>query len=239
MVGGRRALAYKEKTFEVRAAGDGIPLAAIESVKGLSAEIQGRLSFEVAGSGSFEKPDLTIAASLADATFFGHPVPAAIRSEARGARRRRRGGWDRLGAGQVVGRRARRRLLDARVPGRDAWTCADLADLCSSRRSACPPAPAVRSPPRRRSGFRRRRASRPRGRSVVTRAAPGRARPARTCSAATPTSARASPDERVTVGRGPCRGRRHRPASCAGCSTSRASGRSSRPRSRARPTPRS
>jgi translocation and assembly module TamB len=74
--GGRASLAYKEKTFEVRAAGDGIPLASIQSVRDLSQEVQGRLSFEVSGSGALDKPSLTIAASLANATFFGHPVPA-------------------------------------------------------------------------------------------------------------------------------------------------------------------
>src|SRR5262249_26581447 len=49
--GGRASLAYKEKTFEVRAAGDGIPLASIQSVRDLTREIEGRLSFEVSGSG--------------------------------------------------------------------------------------------------------------------------------------------------------------------------------------------
>ena len=74
--GGRVSLAYKEKTFEVRAAGDGIALSSIQSVKELSKEIQGRLSFEVSGSGSLEKPNLTLSASLANATFFGHAIPA-------------------------------------------------------------------------------------------------------------------------------------------------------------------
>lgn len=110
--GGRAALAYKEKTFEVRAAGDGIPLAAIESVKGLSAEIQGRLSFEVSGSGSLEKPNLTIAASLADATFFGHPVPAG--SEPKLAVR--------VDAGVVDG--------TASVPGK--WSVAARGDVSST-----------------------------------------------------------------------------------------------------------
>src|SRR5262249_34046583 len=68
--------AYKEKTFEVRAAGDGIPLASIQSVRDLTREIEGRLSFEVSGSGPLAKPNLTIAASLANAVFFGHTVPA-------------------------------------------------------------------------------------------------------------------------------------------------------------------
>jgi translocation and assembly module TamB len=74
--GGRASLAYKEKTFEVRAAGDGIALSSIQSVRELSKEIQGRLSFDVSGSGSLEKPNLTLSASLANATFFGHPIPA-------------------------------------------------------------------------------------------------------------------------------------------------------------------
>ncbi|MEP6993114.1 MAG: translocation/assembly module TamB domain-containing protein [Acidobacteriota bacterium] len=74
--GGRAALAYKDGTFEVRAAGDAVPLESLQSVHDMTPEISGRLSFELSGSGSFEKPDLTLSASLADARFFGHAIPS-------------------------------------------------------------------------------------------------------------------------------------------------------------------
>ena len=64
--GGRASLAYKDKTFEVRAAGDGIALSSIRAC-GAPKDVQGRLSFEVSGSGSLEKPDLNLSASLANA----------------------------------------------------------------------------------------------------------------------------------------------------------------------------
>jgi hypothetical protein len=74
--GGRASLAYKEGTFEVRAAGDGIPLEALQSVQEVSKKVQGRLSVEVAGSGAIAKPNLTVSASIADAVFFGREIPA-------------------------------------------------------------------------------------------------------------------------------------------------------------------
>ena len=75
-LGGRASLAYKDSTFEVRAAGDGIPIDALQSVRELSSKIQGNLSVEVAGSGPVAKPNLTVSASIADAVFFGRPIPA-------------------------------------------------------------------------------------------------------------------------------------------------------------------
>lgn len=74
--GGRVSLAYKEGTFEMRAAGDGVALESLEPVRELSSEISGKLSFEISGSGRLDKPNLAISASLNDAKFFGHPIPA-------------------------------------------------------------------------------------------------------------------------------------------------------------------
>ncbi len=78
MLGGRLAIAYRAKTFEARAAGDGIPLEALGALSEVAREVSGRLSFELAGSGPFDKPDLTASASLSDAIVYGHPIPAAM-----------------------------------------------------------------------------------------------------------------------------------------------------------------
>ena len=75
MIGGHGSIAFREKTFEVRAAGDGIPIQALQSVHDASADIDGSLTFEISGSGSFDRPDLTVSATLTDAIFFGHAIP--------------------------------------------------------------------------------------------------------------------------------------------------------------------
>ena len=74
MVGGRAEIAYEKKTFQVRAAGDGVPLEFFEGVRGLTDEVTGLLSFELSGSGSLEDPDLTVSATLSRARFFGKEV---------------------------------------------------------------------------------------------------------------------------------------------------------------------
>jgi translocation and assembly module TamB len=75
VVGGRAALSVREKTFEARMAGDAIPLEAVEALRETSKDITGKLSFELSGGGSFERPDLKATASISDATLFGHPIP--------------------------------------------------------------------------------------------------------------------------------------------------------------------
>jgi len=75
MVGGSGALDIDAKTFEARFAGDAIPLPAVTALKDYSERVTGKLSFQVAGSGKIDRPDLTAAATLADATIFGHKVP--------------------------------------------------------------------------------------------------------------------------------------------------------------------
>ena len=74
--GGRASFAYKEGTFDLRAAGDAVPLQSIQAVRDVAKEVSGRLSFEISGSGTVEKPNLVVSASLAEAAFFGHPIPA-------------------------------------------------------------------------------------------------------------------------------------------------------------------
>ncbi len=78
MVGGRGSLAYHEKTFEVRAAGDAVPLESVGALGGIAASVSGKLSFEVAGSGSFDRPDLTVSASLSDAVAYGNAIPTEL-----------------------------------------------------------------------------------------------------------------------------------------------------------------
>ncbi|HTO88234.1 MAG TPA: translocation/assembly module TamB domain-containing protein [Thermoanaerobaculia bacterium] len=77
MLGGRGSYAFSEKRFEARLAGDGISLGAIEAVRSQSRELEGKLSFELTGSGTLDRPDLTVTASLAQASFFHHEIPAA------------------------------------------------------------------------------------------------------------------------------------------------------------------
>lgn len=75
MVGGSGALAIKQRTFEARLAGDAVPLEAVELFRPLSPDVTGKLSFQLSGGGSLDRPDLKITASVARATFYGHPVP--------------------------------------------------------------------------------------------------------------------------------------------------------------------
>ena len=77
-IGGAGSLAYKEGNFELRVAGDAVPLEALERVHEFSPDLTGRISFELAGSGSFHKPTLTISAQLSDARVYGHPIPASL-----------------------------------------------------------------------------------------------------------------------------------------------------------------
>jgi len=78
MFGGRIAIAYKEKTFEARGAGDGLPLEALDSLAAATRDVTGRVSFELAGSGTFSRPDLKVSATMSEATFFGHAIPETM-----------------------------------------------------------------------------------------------------------------------------------------------------------------
>jgi len=75
VIGGSGALAITERTFEARLAGDAVPLEAVELFRPLSPDVKGNLSFQLSGGGSLDRPDLKITASVARATFYGHPVP--------------------------------------------------------------------------------------------------------------------------------------------------------------------
>ena len=76
-VGGHGWIGFHDKTFEVRAAGDAIPIDAIAAVHDLSDRVSGRLSFELSGSGPMARPDLTLSAGISDARVFGREVPEA------------------------------------------------------------------------------------------------------------------------------------------------------------------
>ncbi len=76
MLGGGGFFEIREKQFQARLAGDGVSLDAIEALRSFGRDLEGKLSFQLSGSGALERPDLTVTASLADAKFFGHAVPA-------------------------------------------------------------------------------------------------------------------------------------------------------------------
>lgn len=78
VIDGSGALAITERTFEARLAGDAVPLEAVELFRPLSPDVKGNLSFQLSGGGSLDRPDLKITASVARATFYGHPVPGNL-----------------------------------------------------------------------------------------------------------------------------------------------------------------
>ncbi len=75
VIGGSASISMAGKTFEARLAGDAIPIDEIEALASASKDVSGKLSFQLSGQGSMDRPDLQITASIADATVFGHPVP--------------------------------------------------------------------------------------------------------------------------------------------------------------------
>ena len=117
-LGGRIAIAFKKKTFEARAAGDGVPLESLSALSGFGSDVSGRLSFEVSGSGTFAQPDLTASATLSEAAFFGRPVPGGSLAAARVARDARSRGRDGLGSGPRDPHREGRCRRDADRPRR-------------------------------------------------------------------------------------------------------------------------
>ena len=74
-IAGSGALSMKERTFEAKLAGDAVPLEAVDLFRPLSPDVTGKLTFELSGSGSLDRPDLKITAGLSQSTFYGHPVP--------------------------------------------------------------------------------------------------------------------------------------------------------------------
>jgi translocation and assembly module TamB len=74
VVGGSGALQIREKTFEARLAGDGIPLSAIDALAGSAKDVSGKLSFQLTGHGPIDRPSLKLSAALAGSSFFGHPL---------------------------------------------------------------------------------------------------------------------------------------------------------------------
>jgi hypothetical protein len=75
MVGGSGSIAIEEKTFEARFAGDALPIQSITALSDFADRVSGKLSFQVSGSGKIDHPDLTVMATLADGTLFGHRLP--------------------------------------------------------------------------------------------------------------------------------------------------------------------
>ena len=112
MVRGSGAFSIKEKTFEARAAGDKISLAAVQAAQELGSDISGKLSFQFSGEGSTERPDMTVSASLSDAQFFGRPVPEPFEPRADLA--------------------VRRGVLDGTVGVREHWSLKMRGDVFGS-----------------------------------------------------------------------------------------------------------
>jgi hypothetical protein len=77
-LGGRGVIAYKEKTFEVRLAGDAIPIQDLAAVRDASTDLSGRLTFQLTGSGEIERPDLTVTAALSETVFHGRSLPPEL-----------------------------------------------------------------------------------------------------------------------------------------------------------------
>jgi translocation and assembly module TamB len=84
-LGGRGAVGYRDKTFEVRLAGDAVPIENLAMVREASGDLSGKLTFQITGSGEIEHPDLTVSAALSEAVFHGRPIPPPLspRLEAR------------------------------------------------------------------------------------------------------------------------------------------------------------
>ena len=112
LVRGSAAVGIAEKTFEVRAAGDAVPIESIRAAQSIARDISGRLSFQLSGGGSLDHPDLELTASLSKARFFGHPVPDQM--EPRAVLHMKRG------------------VLDASVQVPRAWSLTARGDLFGS-----------------------------------------------------------------------------------------------------------
>ena len=74
VIGGSGAIQIREKTFEARLAGDGIPLSAVTALAGASKDVSGKLSFQLTGHGAIDRPSLKVSATLAESSFFGRPL---------------------------------------------------------------------------------------------------------------------------------------------------------------------
>jgi translocation and assembly module TamB len=77
-LGGRGAVGYRDKTFEVRLAGDAVPIEDLEMVRDASGGLTGKLTFQITGSGEIDRPDLAISAALSDGVFHGKPLPPEL-----------------------------------------------------------------------------------------------------------------------------------------------------------------
>ena len=75
MIGGGGSLRIKERTFDARLAGDAVPLEAVDLLHPLAPDVTGKLSFQLSGGGSLDRPDLKVSGSLSQAAFYGHAIP--------------------------------------------------------------------------------------------------------------------------------------------------------------------
>ena len=77
-VRGDGALAIKQRTFEAHLAADAVPLEAVGLLESVARDVTARLSFDLSGGGSLDRPDLKVTASLSQATFYGRPLPDSL-----------------------------------------------------------------------------------------------------------------------------------------------------------------
>ena len=74
-IAGRGAFSIRERSFELKLSGAGIPLASVEALRSATSDVAGSLTFQVSGAGPIDRPDLRATASIANAAFFGHALP--------------------------------------------------------------------------------------------------------------------------------------------------------------------
>jgi hypothetical protein len=74
VVGGSGAIQIREKTFEAKLAGDGIPLSAVDALAASAKDVTGKLSFQLTGHGAIDRPTFQVSGALAQASFFGHSL---------------------------------------------------------------------------------------------------------------------------------------------------------------------
>ncbi|HKF43693.1 MAG TPA: translocation/assembly module TamB domain-containing protein [Thermoanaerobaculia bacterium] len=75
---GDGSLAIKQKTFDARLSVENVPLDSLTALADISKDVKGKLSVDLTGGGSLDHPDLKVKASLAQAVFYGHPLPGDL-----------------------------------------------------------------------------------------------------------------------------------------------------------------
>jgi len=112
---GDASLSFREKTVRARLAGKGLALSEITVFELEEDDLRGVLEFTLEASGPLDRPSGRLTASLAEASFFGHPVP--------------RGSEPRVDATLTAG------VLDGSVSVPERWTLGARGDLFGATRA--------------------------------------------------------------------------------------------------------